>query len=118
MSFLTVLRTYAQTAPESLPASILFKHSDTNITVFDAYPKAIFHFLVLPRLKPECDLNATALHDLQSLLKADKTKAKKVIASLAEDAKGVKEDIQNEMVKRFGFKWDVWMGFHAVPSMA
>ncbi|KAF8201437.1 hypothetical protein BJ912DRAFT_945347 [Pholiota molesta] len=46
-----------------------------------------------------------------SFLTADKTKAKKVIASLAEDAKGVKEDIQNEMVKRFGFKWDVWMGF-------
>jgi len=25
--------------------------------------------------------------------------------------------IQDEMMKRYGFKWGVWMGFHAVPSM-
>lgn len=113
---LTALRTYAQTAPESLPSSILFKHSSRNITVFDAYPKSIFHFLLLPRIQ-EPDLDASVLANLGSLLSGDKVKAKKVITSLWEDAQAVKKEILDEMVGRYGFKWDVWIGFHSAPSM-
>ncbi|KAF8959029.1 hypothetical protein BDZ97DRAFT_1839470 [Flammula alnicola] len=116
MSNLTILRRYAQKAPESLPASILFEHSAKNITIFDAFPKSMFHFLILSRIQ-EPKLDATTLSSLRELLSGDKTQAKEVITALAEDAKAVKKEIQDEMVKRHGFKWDVWTGFHGAPSM-
>jgi len=111
---LTVLRTYALTAPESLPSSILFKHSSNNITIFDAYPKSIFHFLILPRIQnPD-----PVLSNLGTLLNCgDKVRAKEVITSLWEDAQVLKMEILDEMVSRYGFKWDIWIGFHGAPSM-
>jgi len=116
MSNLTILRTYAQKAPESLPDSILFKHSSSNITLFDAYPKSIFHFLILPRIQKP-DLDSSVLADLRALLSGDKVRAREVITSLWEDAQVVKKEILEEMVGRYGFKWDVWIGFHGAPSM-
>lgn len=114
MSFLTTLQTYAQKAPESLPSSILFKHSSKNITIFDGYPKSIFHFLILPRIqKPD-----PVLSNLGTLLNSgDKVRAKEVITSLSEDAQLVKQEILDEMDTRYGFKWDIWIGFHGAPSM-
>ena len=114
MSSLTILQTYAQKAPESLPSSILFKHSSKNITIFDGYPKSIFHFLILPRIqKPD-----PVLSNLGTLLNSgDKVRAKEVITSLWEDAQVVKKEILDEMVTRYGFKWDIWTGFHGAPSM-
>ena len=114
MSNLTILQTYAQKAPESLPSSILFKHSSKNITIFDGYPKSIFHFLILPRIqKPD-----PVLSNLGTLLNSgDKVRAKEVITSLWEDAQVVKKEILDEMVNRYGFKWDIWTGFHGAPSM-
>lgn len=114
--YLTVLRKYAQQSPESLPASILFHHSSKNITIFDAFPKSIFHFLVLPRIQ-EPTLNVKTLGSLQSLLNGDKEVAKQVISAIAADAQAVKKEIEEEMVNRYGFKWDVWTGFHGAPSM-
>ena len=112
---LTVLRSYVQGA-DSLPSSILFKKTSKNIVIFDGYPKSIFHFLVLPQIQ-EPRLGASRLSNLQSLLSGDKATAKEVIEGLAEDAKGVKKDIEDEMLNKFGFKWEVWTGFHGAPSM-
>ncbi|PPQ78093.1 hypothetical protein CVT25_015627 [Psilocybe cyanescens] len=115
---LTILRTYAQAAPETLPASILFKHSPKNITIFDAYPKSIFHFLILPRVQEPLKLTASTLDSLRTLLNAgNRELAKQVVTALAEEARVIKREIQEEMVQRYGFKWDVWTGFHAAPSM-
>jgi len=114
MSNLTILRTYALKAPESLPSSILFNHSSKNITIFDAYPKSIFHFLILPRIQQ----SDPVLSNLRTLLNCgDKIRAKEVITSLWEDAQAAKKEILDEMVTRYGFKWDVWIGFHGAPSM-
>ena len=101
-------------APESLPSSILFKHSSKNITIFDLYPKSIFHFLILPRIqKPD-----PVLSNLGTLLNSgDKVRAKEVITILWEDAQVVKKEILDEMVSRYGFKWDIWFGFHSAPSI-
>jgi aprataxin len=52
------------------------------------------------------------------LLSGDKETAKEVIEGLAEDAKQVKKDIEDEMLNKYGFKWEVWTGFHGAPSMA
>jgi len=116
MSDLDVLRRYAQN-PENLPVSIKFKETSANITVFDAHPKSIFHFLILPRIQAP-ELSAAVLNNLHTLLSGDKIRAKEVIVSLAEDAKAVKEEIEEEMVQRYGFKWDVWIGLHGAPSMS
>ncbi|OCH94948.1 HIT-like protein [Obba rivulosa] len=116
MSFLTALRQYASKAdPSSLPTSVLFTHTANSLTIFDAFPKATFHFLVLPRARPP--LTVFELASLRTLLKGDKQRARQTIQALAEDAKQVRAMIEEEMVSRYGFKWEVWMGFHAVPSM-
>lgn len=113
---LTILRKYAQKSnPATLPPSILFKYTTHTITIFDAYPKAIFHFLVLPRIRPP--LNVFHLSNLRTLLKRDRAHAREVVCALAEDARDVRRSIEEEMVSRYGFKWEIWTGFHAVPSM-
>jgi len=116
MANLGILRTYALQDPASLPLSVLFHHSATSLTLFDAFPKSIFHFLILPRVT-ESSLTVSELTSLKTLLKCDKDKAKKVILALREDAAALKQDIEAEMMQRYGFKWGIWTGFHAAPSM-
>jgi aprataxin len=104
MANLYILRNYAQKSHTELPSSILFSHSAETLTIYDAYPKSIFHFLILPRVKPDSELTVNDLESLKSLL-ADKTRAKQVIDALNDDAKSLHEEIEEEMVKRYGFKW-------------
>lgn len=51
MSFAAVLRSYATQKDPSrhLPASVHLLSNDDALTIFDKYPKAKYHFLVLPR---------------------------------------------------------------------
>lgn len=116
MANLGILRTYALKDPASLPPSVLFHHSAKSLTLFDAFPKSIFHFLILPRVT-ESSLTVSELSSLKSLLKCDKDTAKEVILALKEDAAALKQDIEAEMMQRYGFKWGIWTGFHAAPSM-
>jgi aprataxin len=56
ISQLKILRAYAKLddasiAASHLPPTIYFSHTRHTLTIFDAYPKALFHFLVLPRLR-------------------------------------------------------------------
>ncbi|KAF7338341.1 HIT-like protein [Mycena venus] len=116
MSALTVLRTYAQTNPAKIPPSILFSHTETSITIYDAFPKGIFHFLILPRVQEP--LTVSELSNLRTLLlSGDKARAKQVISALNEDAKTLRQEIQEEMKSRYGFTWGIWTGFHGAPSM-
>ncbi|KAG6850541.1 hypothetical protein H0H93_012157 [Arthromyces matolae] len=112
---LNILRTYASKDPTSFPSSILFSHSNNSLAIYDAYPKSLFHFLLLPRVKSS--FQGHDLTSLRALLKGDKKFAKAVVDSLKEDAVTLRKEIENEMVKRFGFKWNIWTGFHAAPSM-
>ena len=57
MSQLKILRAYAKLddasiAAKKLPPTVYFSHTHHTLTIFDAYPKALFHFLILPRLQP------------------------------------------------------------------
>ncbi|KAH8833805.1 HIT-like protein [Flagelloscypha sp. PMI_526] len=114
-SNLTILRKYAQTDPSKLPSSVLFSHNASNIVIFDAFPKAHFHFLVLPRLDFGAD--AKDLSSLRNLLKGDKEHAKKVIEALRDSGNEVCEEIEKEMQRLYGWIWPIRKGFHAVPSM-
>ncbi|KAG1754569.1 hypothetical protein EDB19DRAFT_1969949 [Suillus lakei] len=101
---MTIFRAYAQKSnPASLPPSVLLSHSETCLTVFDAFPKLPF--------------NVYQLANLRSLLKCEKSSAKELLTELSQEAGNVKTMIESEMLKKYGFKWEIWMGFHAVPSM-
>ncbi|KAF5365684.1 hypothetical protein D9758_003200 [Tetrapyrgos nigripes] len=95
----------------------LLKTERQTLTIYDAYPKSIFHFLLLPRVKPDSGLTVNDLESLKTLLAGDKTRAKKVIDALNEDARSLRKEIEEEMEKRYGFKWPIWTGFHGAPSM-
>ena len=51
MSFVTVLRSYATLADpaRNLAPSVHLVSNNHAVTIFDKYPKARYHFLVLPR---------------------------------------------------------------------
>ncbi|KAF9457176.1 HIT-like domain-containing protein [Collybia nuda] len=115
MSHLNILRTYALSDPAKIPSAVLFSNKSTSLTIYDAFPKSIFHFLVLPRMAKED--TTSDLTSLKTVLMGDKAYAKKIISALAGDAKILGDEIEGEMLKRYGFKWDIWTGFHAVPSM-
>ncbi|KAF8921356.1 HIT-like domain-containing protein, partial [Mucidula mucida] len=117
MSNLAILRTYASKSPADFPPTILFGHTSSSLTIYDAFPKSLFHFLILPRPEAYPDLTIPDLSSLKSLLKKDKSRAEELIKSLQSDAEALKADIESEMVKRYGFKWDIWTGFHGAPSM-
>ena len=118
-SNLTILRDYAtRRHPEKLPRSILFDFTETTIAIFDAYPKSIFHFLVLPR--PKAPLTVFDLSDLRTLLTSKnvgKEKAKEILKDLGDHARRLRDSIEQEMSQRYKFRWKIWTGFHAVPSM-
>jgi aprataxin len=64
MSQLKTLRTYAKLddasiAAKKLPPTVYFSHTPHTLTIFDAYPKALFHFLILPRLQPASSTAST-----------------------------------------------------------
>lgn len=126
---LNVLRQYATVRdPQGLIAPSVLLHSTPKcIAIFDAYPKAKYHFLVLPRYPfppnwdPEGEDSIAELDWLDSLktllLRAPRQVRDEVIAGLADCANEVEEMIRDEMKKTEGFDWGVDVGFHAVPSM-
>lgn len=75
---------------------------------------------VTPQLATDNLPSAVDLSSLRALLNSknvSKEQAKETILSLKEDALSVKAEIEQEMEKRYGFIWDVWIGFHGAPSM-
>lgn len=126
---LNILREYATLPhPQStLPANVLLFANRQCIAIFDAYPKAKYHFLVLPRYpfpsqsEGETDrslVKLDQLDDLQSLLtKTDTDSREEIISAMLNTAREVEEMIRDEMVKTEGFEWKIDVGFHAVPSM-
>ncbi|KZV64348.1 HIT-like protein [Peniophora sp. CONT] len=116
MSWSTALRAYAtKKDPSTLPATVLFSHTDSTITIFDAYPKAIFHFLILPR--PSQRLSVLDLSSLRSLIRKDDDLALETLKGLQSEAEKLKGEIHAEMLERYGFTWPLHCGFHAIPSM-
>ena len=117
----TIFQKYArrfETSPSSLPPTLLLTNPETSLTLFDKYPKAAYHFLVLPRILANSVFTAKDLTSLQTLLsKGNEGEAKALIEGLKKDAQMVKEMVEKEMVKNQGYQWDVWIGFHAVPTM-
>lgn len=82
--------------PETLPPDVLLRHTPRTIAIFDAFPKAKYHFLLLPR--PTATWDSTNLVSLRKVLQADKDDAKALLETLEEESRPVVEMIQDEMV--------------------
>lgn len=132
---LAALREFACVRSPSvqIPPSTLLTHNDQCIVIFDAFPKAKYHFLILPRYpfprnrdtrdehngkddkRSLCRLDD--LDELSDVLTLPGPARKEILEAMYSMAKEVEEMIQDEMMKTEGFVWEVDMGFHAVPSM-
>ena len=166
---LQILRAYAKLDDASLvatlPPTVYYSHTRHTLTIFDAYPKALFHFLVLPRLRTSTSTSTTAsssrtpaedgdgdgdgdsevkvevadntadLTSLRTLLRrplqraaaaasdtdidpdAPREASKGTSSVLSDEATRLQSQIEREMQTHYGFKWPIWIGFHAIPSM-
>lgn len=113
------LRTWAlMRRPETLPPTVRHSVTDTTIAILDKYPKSIFHALVLPRPRDGLTKeNLDSLHALLTRQSVGKERVKEVLEDMGKHARMVRDEIKQDMLSRFKFQWDVWIGFHAVPSM-
>lgn len=112
-----VLERYACTPnPETLSPAVHHAHDAKTVTIYDAYPKSKYHLLVLPRPR-EGVITVPDLLNLRTLLNGDKERAKRVLDEMGVAAEAAKKDVREEMQRQWGFQWDVWIGFHALPSM-
>lgn len=106
--------------PTSISPTTLLRYTSSTATIFDKYPKAQYHFLILPRIDPKVPSRTTgALHDLKSLLRLGKAEASKVLKDLEVESLVVEGMIKDEMQRTYGegVEWQVMKGFHAVQSM-
>jgi aprataxin len=114
------LRDYALVKSPStqISPSTLLLDSPECIAIFDAYPKAKYHFLILPRYpSPHSQCNIDHLNDLRSLLAVPQDVRRAVVEGMRSMAGEVVEMIKDEMMKTEGFTWGIDLGFHAIPSM-
>ncbi|PPR03537.1 hypothetical protein CVT24_007023 [Panaeolus cyanescens] len=146
---LTILRRYAglPMPGQVLSKSVLFSEAEDTITVYDAFPKSIFHLLVLPRsqpapedeeedssqptllqfvhsaksTKPKAKQSLPTAHQVRNLptmlSNLPKSQSKEILLKMQDAACSAKQEIEAEMIRIYGWKWDVWIGFHAIPSM-
>lgn len=109
----------AKNATAALPPSVLLVETPKCIAVFDAYPKAKYHFLVLPKIpfvvSETRQLGETELDNLSVLLQ--NPQYEHVLTALEEAAAEVVDMVRDEMVKSYGFEWPINIGFHSIPSM-
>jgi len=110
----------ANPEPLSIGPSTLLRYTSTTVTVFDKWPKAKYHFLVLPRIDYKDPARTPfALYDLRALLSLGKEEARVILEELEVESKAVEEMIRDEMRKSYGegVEWQVMKGFHAIQSM-
>lgn len=111
MQGLTALRTFAEAANPAadIPPSTLLLETPHCIAIFDAYPKARYHFLVLPRLPfTAADAPPITARDLDSLASLLRHPARDaVLRAVREAATEVQEMIRDEMHKTEGWVWPV-----------
>jgi aprataxin len=109
--------------PESIPAHVYFTHTEHTITIFDAYPKADYHLLMIPRVSNDPEervWTARNLMSLKTLFSANGLEKKDVygfLLRLKTDVDALREELEEDMRIRRGFTWKLNFGFHAVQSM-
>ncbi|KAH9817506.1 HIT-like domain-containing protein [Melampsora americana] len=123
-----VLQRYAslQSPSKELDSTVFLMETENTLTIFDLFPKAKYHFLVLPRLNvfqniPPIDQPKTVSKSLTSLRSLFESVGPVGVLHLLETLKIASEDvkvsIEEEMYKTEGRTWPILFGFHAHESM-
>lgn len=102
------------TSPESFPPSRVISYDERFVSIYDKYPKASIHILLLPR-DPERNL----LHPFEAL------KDPPFLLEVKERANALKASVAGELKRRYGgekttgrdWRNEVKVGVHAHPSM-
>lgn len=126
----------------SLPGSVLVDADTHTYTIYDGYPKAQFHFLIMPRLPFAVDedlgngkrrrgeVGARELDSIGSLLQSPHAAfvLDRLAAASERLAHRIRESMRRMDVDRDtrephytdaapGATWGIRCGFHAIPSM-
>ncbi len=97
MSWKTTFTTYAQLSdPARLPLNVRVSHTERALSLFDKFPKAMYHLLVLPRVHESLTLKDLA--SLETVLNMDEGKAKGCLLMLKEESALAISMIEDEMV--------------------
>jgi aprataxin len=139
----SLVRIASAANPNHLPTldRVLF-WDDRTITIYDAFAKAKYHFLVLPRLPfrsaaPRSDAAAPALKAAGGKLSLGSTSsnivpashmrsvsdlmaspyAAEVLEAVRVASEKVVEFIRKDMLQQYDTEWAIERAFHAVPSM-
>lgn len=102
------------TSPESFPPSRVISYDEKFVSIYDKYPKASIHTLLLSR-DPAWNL----LHPFEAL------KDESFLAEVKEHADALKKSVAGELKRQYGSRgaterdWmsEVKVGVHAHPSM-
>ena len=98
MSWKTTFTTFAKLRdPAELPPDVRVNHTERTLIVFDKFPKAMYHLLVLPRVHEPLTLKD--LRSLKTVLELDKVKAKDCLLMLKEESTLAISMIEDEMVR-------------------
>ncbi|KAK9766807.1 aprataxin-like protein [Basidiobolus ranarum] len=99
LNWKTVLKPYIE-QPEKYPSSIVYSFDEEAVVIYDQFPKAQKHFLILPRSGIE-SISVLKKEDLTLLVKL-KTRGEKLI-----------EQLQKDFPESTKYR----LGFHAIPSL-
>ena len=93
-------------------------HTDRTLTIQELFPKSEYHLILIPRVgrAPRVPQNKVNIRTVLSLQNFSKAEAFDLLKDMYKDALKVKEELEEDMMRRRGFKWDIWMGFHLAPS--
>ncbi|PKI85872.1 hypothetical protein MVES_000357 [Malassezia vespertilionis] len=138
-AWMDALRVFAGTS-KTLPSQVLVDADAHTLTIYDGYPKAQFHFLILPRLpfvidetlengkRRRTELDAEQLDSLSALLQTpfasyvlaclSKAQRRESMQNLTIDATAQnKTAYPSDPADASGKVWGINAGFHSVPSM-
>jgi aprataxin len=88
------------------------------LTLFDKYPKACVSFLGVTEDTRRLCVYCERFDEPAYLAgEGDESGGQEAHRRLKKDAEIVKGMVEKEMLKKHGYKWEVWIGFHAVPSL-
>ena len=112
---LGALERYACTPnPEAIPPNVHLAHTPATITIRDAFPKSVYHLLVLPRPR-EGVATVAQLRSLRALMSGDRARARRVLEEMGEAAEAavaagddlVRAAREGRRMNDEGVTWDV-----------
>ncbi|KAF9567504.1 hypothetical protein CPC08DRAFT_809310 [Agrocybe pediades] len=125
ISLQTMLTSYAKKRPEEFPPGVIYKYSRKTYTFRHPFPKAIFHYILLPRIDGYDkwlafpNIKSDLFADLRALLAYTTQKEGiQVLTVVKRDADEMVKDVEQQMIEQFGFKWDVLVGFNTYPTIS